>query len=205
MREITRENYKEFYRFNGVVAAIPKTNSKYFFLYGYSITDELNRNGNYSLICYNSGDVEDNAIDVSPLSQEFLYSDFDILNYYHFDNFVEFCTWFLQQKNREIWIDDGENKGRVHNIKPEKEWIHEKCGTNTPPINVPEPPNKDTVYEITREEYYHPILEYIEDYVKLAMMSQRSDIPIIEIKALHDKLEKWLKEEIEMKGDGKCL
>ena len=219
MREITRENHKEFCRFNGVIAAIPKTNSKYFFLYGYSITDELSRDGGYSLICYNSGEVEDNAIDVSPLKPEFLYSDFDILNYYHFSNFEEFCIWYLQQKNREIWID-GENKARVYNIKPEKpkeperikiekepkEWIHEKWGTNTPPTSVPEHPSKGNkiVYKTTRKEYYHPILEYIEDYVKLALMSQRFDVPLSAIKCLHDKLEDWLKEEIEVKGDKKC-
>lgn len=93
---------------------------------------------------------------------------FDSYDYYKFDSLVEFCEWYLQRNKYEVWIPSGDLKGKVKEIKPRKEttaeintykkvnkeWIHEKCGTNTPPTSVPEKPsvgNKkkviDDVYE----------------------------------------------------------
>ena len=98
---------------------------------------------------------------------------FDSYDYYKFDDMEEFCIWFLQRSKYEIWSTSGDLKGQIHEIEPRKEttakmstwkkikedkqWIHEKCGTNTPPISVPEKPSignkkkdKDS-YELTDE------------------------------------------------------
>ena len=83
---------------------------------------------------------------------------FDSYDYYKFDSLVEFCEWYLQRNKYEVWIPSGDLKGKVKEIKPRKEttaeiniykkvdktnkeWIHEKCGTNTPPTSVPEKPS----------------------------------------------------------------
>lgn len=47
-----------------------------------------------------------------------------------------------------------------------------------------------------RKEKYKDILEYIEMYVKWALMSKEPNITISEIKPLYDKVQEWLEEEV---------
>lgn len=97
----------------------------------------------YNMDCLHNG-LWMNATSRFTIEHSFRFDSYD---YYKFDSMEEFCTWYLQQKDREIWINDGENKALVHNINARnsinqsKEWIHEKCGTNTPPTSIPERPS----------------------------------------------------------------
>ena len=98
----------------------------------------------------------------------------------------------------------------------EKEWIHEKCGTNTPPKNVPTYRSKgnklknsneklqlisnDEIKEILNPEWkkrknkYKDIIKYIKLYFdyRMAEMNHKT---VHEIKPLYDKVEEWLNEE----------
>ena len=84
-----------------------------------------------------------------PLDPSFF--DFLLYDYYKFDDMKEFCTWYLQS------------------IKEEKDWIHEKCNTNTAPKDVPKQPsvgNKNKKYSELDERntelvYYDIYLDHL--------------------------------------------
>lgn len=103
---------------------------------------------------------------------------FDSYDYYKFDSLTEFCIWFLQRSKYEIWNTSGDLKGEIRKIEPrkettakvstykkikeDKEWIHEKCGTNTPPTSIPEHPskgNKKKLFSETEEQKIAKITE----------------------------------------------
>ena len=47
-----------------------------------------------------------------------------------------------------------------------------------------------------RKDKYKDILEYIEMYVKWALMSKEPNITVSEIKPIYDKIHQWLEEEV---------
>ena len=206
MEEITRENYREFYDFSGIIVAVPKFSNKYFFLYGYGYEyrePECLKDTCYSLICYASGEFDkEGVLDVSNLKEEYLFSDFDVLSYYHFKNFEEFCVWYLEQKGKEVYNGYGK-EDRVE-VEPKKEWIHEKCGTNTPPTNTPEHPNKNITYKTTRREQLKDVIKLIQYHQKLEGILRAIDeypTPSLfdEEEEVRHELNKWLNEEVKIK------
>ena len=101
-------------------------------------------------------------------------------------------------------MDKDEARRELQKIDVEmikKEWIQEKCNTNTPPTTVPTHPSQGNCkcnchQKQKRKEKYKDILEYIEMYVKWALMSREPNITISEIKPLYDKVQDWLEEEV---------
>ena len=101
-------------------------------------------------------------------------------------------------------MDKDEARRELQKIDVEmikKEWIQEKCNTNTPPTTVPTHPSQGNCkcnchQKQKRKDKYKDILEYIEMYVKWALMSREPNITISEIKPLYDKVQDWLEEEV---------
>lgn len=165
MIEITKDNYKDI-DFNGVIISVPREHLKEeltqdFCLHfecayytkgehGYKECGHLPSRSSFFSIWYGDEDMPNgfgfNSTSRLPWDEKYLH--FNNVRYYKFKDMVEFCAWYLQQKDRELWIDDGENKRLVPNIgaristNQNKEWIQEKCGTNTPPTSVPKQPSK---------------------------------------------------------------
>ena len=136
---------------------------------------------------------------------------FDSYDYYKFDDMEEFCIWFLQRSNYEIWSISGDLKGQIHEIEPrkettakikeDKEWIHEKCGTNTPPASVPKHPSKgnckcNCYKKQKRKDKYKDIIECIKLYTQVYYKYMQPNITIEEMRPLSEALDKWLEEEV---------
>lgn len=178
MKKLTKQDLPDL-QFEGIIVSVPRdiqegqhddisfivecnyyTNGKHGYKEpGYGADNSSFYHVAYNMDCLRNG-LWMNATSRFTIEHSFRFDSYD---YYKFDDMEEFCTWYLQQKDREIWINDGENKALVHNINARnsinqnKEWIHEKCGTNTPPTSVPEKPSignkkkdKDS-YELTDE------------------------------------------------------
>jgi len=91
----------------------------------------------------------------------------------------------------------------------DKDWIQEKCNTNKPPTEVPKKPSignrkKSTV---TKAEYYHDILSYIEARLGLMQALQeasetkdhyRQQLYMHIAEQRQQEISKWLNEEIEI-------
>lgn len=168
MKEITQDNYKDL-KFDGIVVRVPNkvlqnpydnisfifecayySNSKH----GYPKKGDNPDESSFYSAWYNDDYLPRglmfNSTSRFTLDNTFKY--WDVYNHYKFKDMEEFCTWYLQQKGCEIWTTSGDLKGEIHKIEPrkettakikeDKEWIHEKCGTNTPPTSVPEHPSK---------------------------------------------------------------
>lgn len=167
MYEITKDNYKDI-DFNGVIISVPRERLKHeltqdFCLHfecayytkgehGYKEPGYSPDNSSFFSIWYGDEDMPNgfgfNSTSRLPWDEKYLH--FNNVRYYKFKDMEEFCTWYLQNKNYEVWSYSSDNdlKGKIHNIEAtssinqDKEWIHEKCGTNTPPTSVPKHPSK---------------------------------------------------------------
>lgn len=145
---------------------------------------------------------------------------FDSYDYYKFDDMEEFCIWFLQRSNYEIWSTSGDLRGQIHEIEPrkettakistykkikeDKEWIHEKCGTNTPPTSVPKHPSKGNKPKMntssTRLERLKEVQEYVQKVMNIAEIKrsyEKTNDPRFKerLEENQQELLSWLKEE----------
>lgn len=132
-------------------------------------------NSSFYHVCYNTDSLENglwmNATSRFTIEHSFR---FDSYNYYKFKDMVEFCTWYLQNKNYEVWGTSINNdlNYKIHNIEAtssinqDKEWIHEKCGTNTPPTTVPKHPSKGNKKKLFSEIEEQKIAKIIETMLK---------------------------------------
>lgn len=91
----------------------------------------------------------------------------------------------------------------------DKDWIQEKCNTNKPPTEVPKKPSignrkKSTV---TKAEYYHDILTYIEARLGLIQALQeasetkdhyRRQLYLHIAEQRQQEIDKWLNEEMKI-------
>lgn len=236
MIEITKDNYKDI-DFNGVIISVPRKHLKDeltqdFSLHfecayrtqgkhGYKEPGHNPDSSSFFSIWYGDNDMPNgfgfNSTSRLPWEEEYLH--FNNVKYYKFNDMIEFCTWYLQQNGREIWIDDGENKARVHNIdlkisiNKDKEWIHEKCGTNTPPTKVPIIPkyilNEEQLKAFMNPEYRkrcnQPFMKEIQTYVQKILnirdcknfYDKTGDIRFKEkMEEKQKELQTWLEEEI---------
>ena len=182
MYEITKDNYKDV-DFDGVIISVPRQHLKdeltqdfslhfecaYYTegKHGYKTTGHNPDKSSFFSVWYGDEDMPNgfgfNSTSRLPWDEKYLY--FDNVRYYKFEDMEEFCQWYLQQKGCEIWTTSGDLKGEIHkieprkettvNIKEDKEWIREKCGTNTPPRCVPKHPskgNKKKLFSETEEQ-----------------------------------------------------
>ena len=100
-------------------------------------------------------------------------------------------------------MDRDEARRERHKIDAEmirKEWLQEKCNTNTPPTVVPTHPSQGNCkcncqQKQKRKEKYKDIIEYIELYVKWALCYDKN-MQVCEIKPIYDKVQEWLEEEV---------
>lgn len=141
MKQITKENYTSIEKdFEGIIVAYPKIDlysNAEFYMYGYYINNE--NKFRYQCTAYN---MEDGCIDgISSFKTSFvnLFNDFEHYDYYQFENFKELCEWYLNEDKK---FNEMIDKTKQQFKSFEKEWIHEKCGTNTPPPFAPEHPSK---------------------------------------------------------------
>ena len=101
-------------------------------------------------------------------------------------------------------MDREEARKELHRIDAEtiqKQWIQEKCNTNTPPTSVPEHPSKGNCKcnchkKQKRKDKYKDIIEFVKLYVQAYYRYMQPDTTIEEMKPLNDALDKWLEEEV---------
>ena len=93
----------------------------------------------------------------------------------------------------------------------DKEWIQEKCNTNKPPTEVPKKPSigfqKKSNATMTKAEYYHDILAYIEARLGLIQALEdaketkdhyRRQLYLHIAEQIQQEIDRWLNEEIEI-------
>jgi hypothetical protein len=231
MIEITKENYKDI-KFDGIIVSVPYNiqpgqhddislifECAYYTKgeHGYPHPGRGADNSSFYSVWYNDKEYLPNGLffnGTSRFTLNYKFSHWDNYKYYKFKDMEEFCTWYLQQRGGEIWTSSEELIGKVKNIEPEKvklskEWIQEKCGTNTPPTEAPERPsmgNKKSKKVMKKSEYYKDILDYIEarlglmysleEAVKTKDNSERQlHLHIAEQR--QQEISRWLNEEIE--------
>ena len=144
MKEITKDNYKDLeYNWNGIIIAYPKIDL-YWNAEFYIYKQELDKDNNYVYKCsgYNKEDSPYDGFsgDWSKKDFESCFGNWDRLNYYQFEDLKEFCEWYLHKDDKlhqalEQFVEDTKKFY-------EKDWIHEKGNTNTPPSTVPKQPSK---------------------------------------------------------------
>lgn len=142
MKEITENTKLSEYEFEGIIVSIPKIDlyaNAEFYVYGMHINIVNERV--YNMIPYNMEDGMINGFGTSYNIQfEDIFKDFEHYRYYQFENMKEFCEWYLHKDDKlhqsiEQFVEDTKKFY-------EKDWIHEKCNTNTPPSTVPKQPSK---------------------------------------------------------------
>lgn len=141
MKQITKENHTSIERdFEGIIVAYPRIDlysNAEFYMYGYYINNE--NKFKYQCTAY---DMEDGCIDgISSFETSFvnIFNDFELYDYYQFDNFKELCEWYLDKDKKFHEMID---KTGDHFKSLEKKWITEKCGTKDVPEETPkEPPH----------------------------------------------------------------
>ena len=195
MRKIKKEDL-ETLKFDGIIVSVPRdieegqhndisfivecnyyTNGKH----GYEEPGAGADESSFYHICHNTSNLPFglwmNATSRFTIEHIFRFDSYD---YYKFDSLTEFCIWYLQRNKYEVWIPSGDLKGKVKEIKPRKEttaeintykkvnkeWIHEKCGTNTPPTSVPEHPSKGNKKKLFSEAEEQKIAKITETCLK---------------------------------------
>lgn len=79
-----------------------------------------------------------------------------------FDKIEEINNTPLTEKEKQSIVEFKEKVNKFYGTMEDKEWIHEKCGTNTPPTSVPEHPskgNKKKLFPETEEQKIAKITE----------------------------------------------
>jgi len=144
MKEITQENYQQLeYNWEGIIIAYPKVDL-YWNAGFYVYKQELNEKNEYIYKCcgYSKEDSVYDGFsgDWSKKDFESCFGNWDKLTYYQFKDLKEFCEWYLHKDDKlhqalEQFVEDTKKFY-------EKDWIHEKGNTNTPPSTVPKQPSK---------------------------------------------------------------
>ena len=133
MREITEENLHDL-TFDGIIVSVPKNiregqhqdisfifECSYFSegKHGYPNKGHNPNKSSFFSVAYNSQYLPlgfcFNCTSRFTLENSFR---FDSYSYYKFLNLEEFCLWYLQRKNYEIWSEAGNLKGKISNIRP---------------------------------------------------------------------------------------
>ncbi len=184
MRKINSKNLAELkVDFSGIVVGIPKESSSYagdFYIVEKKI-GYLSESPEFLVNVY-----FDNSLMANRRFQSFeeIFVGNKETDFYCFDSMEEFCIWYLQSNKYEICSTSGDLKGKEEKLYPgvkhekveveddpalssnevvcgdkkDKEWIHEKCGTNTPPTSIPEKPSvgnkKKDLNKINKEIIY---------------------------------------------------
>ena len=135
-----------------------------------------------------------------------------------FDKIEEIDNTPLTEKEKQSIKEFKEKVDKFYGTMEDKEWIHEKCGTNTPPTTVPKHPSKgnklysqDEIREKlnpgwkTRREKYSDIIELIEKIVDHKIQQfvlnekiRKTDREVfVKIsKEINNQFERWLDEDI---------
>lgn len=176
-------------KFNGIIVSVPKnikdgqhddiafvlecnyfTNGKH----GYKEPGEGDCTSSFYNICYNMDCLPNglwmNATCRFTIEHSFKFDSYD---YYKFESMTDFCVWYLRRQTTD---------------KEDKNWIQEKCGTNTPPTSVPEKTfvgnkKKDDVYE-TINKLHISESEKISLYQQIKQREKHSDY----IMKLHNEI-----------------
>lgn len=178
MIEITKDNYKDI-DFNGVIISVPREHLKdeltqefcfhfecaYYTKgeHGYKTPGHNPNKSSFFSIWYGDEDMPNgfgfNSTCRLPWDEKYLH--FNNVRYYKFNNMQEFCVWYLETNKYFEKSDYGK-------WKEQKEWIQEKCNTNTPPTSVPECPSKGNIRKISPDvKSNEPLLWNGEEYIGL--------------------------------------
>lgn len=213
MKIITKDNYKDLETYwEGIVVAYPKIDL--FFNAEFYIYKQEVEGDNFKYYCcgYNkTGDHCDSFSSYWPKDDfESCFNCWDRLDYYQFEDLKEFCEWYLHKddKIKQIAKELKEKTNKFY----EKDWIQEKCGTNTPPTSVPEKPSKGNKFftkdEIrnkinpgwnTRRQRLQEVIDYIDHRERISIMAKELRKGLIRREDFNEQvaiLEDWLNEEI---------
>jgi hypothetical protein len=116
----------------GILVAVPK--------------DRLGEKSELYFLTSDKFNCDDIALNTEDETNGLTTGDF-MLNLLEYDLFLcddmrEFCEWYLRSSRIQADIKTLVSRNPVKLNKEDKEWIHEKCGTNTPPPFAPEHPSK---------------------------------------------------------------
>lgn len=201
MREINQTNYHELeFNFEGIIVGIPQVigfDSELYFIK--QQTDYDTDENIYYMSGYNKEDETINGIshDSIPFSLNKVFDNWDEMKYYQFKDLKEFCTFYFHQSNLNNFKSYN-TKVEVHTTLPDKEWIHEKCGTNTPPTSIPTKPSVgNKKHNITRREQLKDVIEYLHQYEHVCDLRDKArtgSISMIDYTQAISDLEDWLNE-----------
>lgn len=101
-------------------------------------------------------------------------------------------------------MDKDEARRELQKIDVEmikKEWIQEKCNTNSPPTTVPTHPSQGNCkckcnQKQKRKDKYADLIEYIKLYTQAYYKYMQPETTMEEIIPLNKALDKWLEEEV---------
>lgn len=169
MKQITKKNYKLFKDdMFGIIVGIPKESLYYNAeLYIYGMRVNSNNETEYSVMAYNQEDGIINGFTGQIISYDDIFTDFDKINYYQFNDLLEFCNWYSKE----------------YKIK------HTKASISYSNTHI-----KPT---IKRKELYKDIIDYIKMYVEGAFIYRDPNSNLTDYALINDKIDKWLEEEVE--------
>ena len=157
MRKLSKEDLQDL-QFDGIIVGVPiienikegqhddisfivecnyYTNGKHGYKEpGYGCDNSSFYHVAYNMSCLPNG-LWMNATSRFTIEHSFRFDSYD---YYKFENMIEFCKWYLNGEGYKCERPQTKATKNTY-VKVDKEWIHEKCGTNTPPTSVPERPS----------------------------------------------------------------
>lgn len=220
MKEITGNNYKDLeFNFDGIVVGVPKVDL-YFNADLYFIKQKIDYDTDkrYYITCgYNQEDETCNGLAPDRLETniENTFNCFSQMNYYQFDDLKEFCEWYLHKDDKlkesiNKFVEQVKNSP-LHSVELSEELKEQLADQANPILNHYKHGDgsennlysKDEIREKfnpgwkKRKNIYKDIIEYIELYVKWALMSKEPNKTLGEIKPVYDKIQEWLEGEID--------
>lgn len=152
-------------------------------------------NSSFYHVCYNTDSLENglwmNATSRFTIDHIFR---FDSYNYYKFENMTEFCKWYLNREGYKCERPETKVTKNTY-VKVDKEWIQEKCGTNTPPTTVPEHPskgNKKKLFSETEEQKIAKITETcLKDLIRDELKEQVQKDKLKELNKINGENVYW--------------
>lgn len=186
----------------GIVVGIP--NNSFAFRAELFIIKQYNK-GTLIVSAYNNENEIINGFsqDSRPITYTNLVSDFELLTYYQFEDLKEFCRWYLQQKGDEIWTTGNGLKGKLVDLRDERDeiqWINENSSVeiNTKEEVKPTRKRRDTLKDVIEYLRRLDIIRDCENSIRnYSSPCLCNDIFHQELAKYKDNLEKWLDEEIE--------
>lgn len=217
MLEITKDNYKDI-TFDGIIIGVDKRNTFQFCFvfecayyskgkHGYPKQGRKPDNSSFYSAFYNDTYLPNglmfNATSRFTLEDKFR---FEACDYYKFDDMAEFCTWYLQQYDYEVWATAGDSRAKIMDIEPDTEEIE----VDTEEIE-PEKEEVEHVCNCHKKQKRYEKLKDVQKYVQMMMnihyhqyikLFRPDCTPAHQIQArveadkLRSELIKWLQEEV---------